>query len=415
MGVRIGGGCGEITPALGTPFGGFAIERTARAMAVHDPLLATATLITNEEDAIVLISCDLQVISPDAVARARAAIHARWGIPAAHVLIAATHVHSAPGGDASERQISGVDPYFTTPEATERIHAGILAAVDKAHAALRLATLHGVFSEISGIGRSRHAPERDISASVCLLVAMDDVMSQPIAAIANYGCHASILGPDNTSFSADYPGVVRRELSRRLGGVPVSFLNAPAGDISTRATRRATSFAEVERLGGMLADQIHHTLGAPTPIQAAPLTGAITTIAVPVDTTLLPRLIAASEAFSGPDDIGARRRAFQIERLRALRDPTIPCEIQAIRCGDIAFVGIAAELFGEPARALAAMSPAAHTVLIAPANGTIGNIPPPALHAEVHPIVTPLAASIIQSAATALCDDLFGRATGRPS
>lgn len=407
MSLWIGAGEAEITPPPGTPFGGFALERFWPAATIHDPLFATATVVATAVSTIALVSCDLQTIAPDVVARLRAAIATRWAIPPAHLLIAATHVHSGPGGDASERQIPGVDHFFTTPEAQSRIEGGILAAVAQAVDRRQPAALRAGFGAIDGIGRRRHAPESPARAPAALLVAEDPANGLPLAVLASYGCHPSILGPDNTALSSDYPGVVRRVLSGNLGGVPVNFLNGPAGDISTRATRRATTFSEVERLGRVLAAQLMEMDGASEPLAGEPVAGAQIAVDVPVDMTLLPRLETDLAAMSGGDDPRARQLAFQVDRLRALAGPTVPCEVQVLRCGDIAFIGVAGEFFSEPGYALTARAPAPHVLVVAPANGTIGNLPPPSLHAQIRPIVAPEATRIIMDAAVDLCRDLY--------
>jgi hypothetical protein len=54
---------------------------------------------------------------------------------------------------------------------------------------------------------------------------------------------------------------------------------------------------------------------------------------------------------------------------------TVPLEVQAIRLGDLAIVGIAAEVFLEIGRSIAARSPAPHTLVLGYTNGLIGYLP----------------------------------------
>lgn len=406
--LLLGAGQADITPPIGTPFGGLALERTSPATAVHDPLLACAVVLTVNEASSAVVSCDLQTISPELVGRVRERIQSDFGIPKESVLIAATHVHSAPGGDASERQIPGVDRYYTTPEAERRIEEGILTAIRRAWRTREEAELHAARGRIPGIGRSRHTPDSPTEASAALLVGSQPTTGRPLAVLANYGCHPSILGPDNTAVSADYPGVLRNRLSECFDRAPVTFLNAPAGDISTRATRREQTFTEVARLGNELADQILRLREALTPVSSNALSGASVVVPLPVDPSL--RAWIGDQLARLPDScsVRARRLRIQAERLEALWDTAIPCEVQVLRCGDIAFIGVAGELFSDLGEAITLGSPAPISLIAAPANGTIGNVPPARLHDVVRPLVSANAGALLVKEVEALLARVFG-------
>lgn len=384
--LRAGASQSEITPPIGTPFGGFAIERSSPATGVHDPLLVTATALSSGQETVVVISCDLQTIAPDVVANVRARIQQRYEIPPRNVLVGATHVHSAPGGDASERQIPGVDHFYTTPEALERIERGIDQAVADALQRLQAVEVVGATGMVPGIGRSRHVPDEPAPAPASLLVARTVDDHQPVTAIVNYGCHPSILGPENTVISADYPAVVRRELSEQLGVPVVNFLNGPAGDISTRGIRQSQTFDEVERLGLVLSDQLKALIRDLAPIPSTPVRGASRVIDLPTDPSLLRQLQLVLTSESKPPSYRARRAELMIERVKSV-GPTVPCEVQALRCGDIVFIGIAAELFSELGQMVRNQMPESVMLIAAPANGTVGNLPTSDLHETVHPIV----------------------------
>ncbi|MDQ3547221.1 MAG: neutral/alkaline non-lysosomal ceramidase N-terminal domain-containing protein, partial [Chloroflexota bacterium] len=403
----VGTGQADITPPLGTRFGGFWIERPSPATAVHDPLLATAVVLANGADAIAIVSCDLQTISPDVVARVRARVEAERGIPPEHVLVAATHDHAAPGGDASERQIPEVDSFYTSPEAEQRIEDGIIAAVTEAFDGRRAAELRGQRGEIAGIGRSRNDPAEPATSPATVLLAYEPGSDAPFAAVVNYGCHPSVLGPDSTALTADYPGVLRRELARRLGVESVTFLNAPAGDISTRHTRCEQTFEELERLGLALSDQIEALASSLVPVASGTVSGLRTLVDLPVDPSLLLRLSAALEHEADRDSQRATRLRMQLERLRAIDGPTIPCEVQVLRCGELAIVGVAGELFSGPGRLIVDASPAGWTLVVAPANGTVGNLPAPEQHGSIRPLVGLEAEALIRQAAGRLLEHLF--------
>ena len=86
------------------------------------------------------------------------------------------------------------------------------------------------------------------------------------AAIAVLACHALhpvVLGADNTLFTADYPGVVRRQLEAAHPGAIAIFLTGCTGDVNTghaahasisTAPRQDRTFAEAERIGARIAE-----------------------------------------------------------------------------------------------------------------------------------------------------------------
>ena len=74
-----------------------------------------------------------------------------------------------------------------------------------------------------------------------------------IAAMCNFNCHATVLGPDNLMLSSDLIGEVRSQLTEELQVVPYTFTGA-SGDISNRQFRQGNDFAELKRVGKGIAD-----------------------------------------------------------------------------------------------------------------------------------------------------------------
>jgi hypothetical protein len=81
------------------------------------------------------------------------------------------------------------------------------------------------------------------------------------AVLGSFDCHPTVLGPDNLLISADLNGAFCRRLASKLGGSAfVTLATGAAGDISTRHTRRAQDFDEVDRFGTLLADHAYAAL-----------------------------------------------------------------------------------------------------------------------------------------------------------
>lgn len=347
----------DITPPPGTRFGGFWLERPEPAVGVHDPLLAQALVATSPDGGgAALISCDLQLISPTLVTGARERIHAVTGIAPDAIMIHATHNHAAPGGNWAEAYVEGAGDHFAEPEVARLILDGIVNATVSAWQARFSAELSAVSGQVNGIGRSRTSAAEPATAPAALILVTGE-QGQVRGVIAWYSCHPSILGPDNREFSADFPGVVRQQLAQAYPGALPLYVNGPAAQISTRQLRLAQTHAEVKRLGGILASELLGLLSGVGLLAPGPVGGLCSVVNLP----LAPL----------PADAPARQR----ERRQRIPGDHVACPVQILRMGALAFVGIGAEFGHQAGWGIGTRSPIPLTLPVAPANGSVGNVP----------------------------------------
>jgi hypothetical protein len=92
--LRVGVAEIDITPPNGFPIAGYFHERLATG--TRDPLQARALVLRGPNDQAALVACDLCGVSADLSAEVRRRASARTGIPAAHIVVAATHSHTSP-------------------------------------------------------------------------------------------------------------------------------------------------------------------------------------------------------------------------------------------------------------------------------------------------------------------------------
>jgi len=98
--LRVGSGAAKITPCLGVSLAGYFEERLATA--VHDDLYARALVFDDGQVQAGLLSCDLIGVSAAQVASIRNLVAASAGLPAANLLVCATHTHTGPCNQTSE-------------------------------------------------------------------------------------------------------------------------------------------------------------------------------------------------------------------------------------------------------------------------------------------------------------------------
>src|SRR5687768_3030897 len=84
----------DITPPKGFPMAGYYHERLAEGQI--DPLKAKAIVFRGDKEQAALVVCDLTGISIDLSTAVRRRAAEKTGIPAANIVVSATHSHTAP-------------------------------------------------------------------------------------------------------------------------------------------------------------------------------------------------------------------------------------------------------------------------------------------------------------------------------
>jgi hypothetical protein len=192
------------------------------------------------------------------------------GLKKEDILIFAIHTHSACGGIFDTSRAVGEESLFLLGEKNQAlvdmVINGACAAAGEAleHAASdRGGSARFLTGAVEGVGVNRHDP-----AMVCdkSLFVMEFLRSDGKRALVyNLSCHPTVMNPANRLISADFPGVVNRLLSGRYD--QIMFINGSAGDMSTRFTRRESSFAECERMGGIVTAAIGGLIERKTPFE----------------------------------------------------------------------------------------------------------------------------------------------------
>lgn len=252
----------EITPPVGYAMGGYAARQGA-STGVHDPLFATVLLLKADGASVAIVSCDLRSFPSE-----RIVTLARERRLADHVLIAVTHNHSGP--------MTWEDKSWPKPTASWFADAEdkILNAIAEASKKLFPARIAAGFGEIY-LGHNRRkvaadgkvtmfwrnaekSPTSPIDPTVGV-IRVDDDAGTPRAILANYACHAVVLGPDNRQISADYPGYLRQRIERELPGALCLFTQGGAGDINPYLDKQPVAengFGEAEKMGNALAEEV---------------------------------------------------------------------------------------------------------------------------------------------------------------
>src|SRR5882672_5096873 len=243
--LKAGFGSADITPEVGANIpGGF---KANPGKGVRDPLYAVACVVSDGSTPVALVGIDELFVMKSTVTKARERIDKSTNIPAANVLIAASHTHS--GGPIASCLGSESDPAYE-----DKVAAGIAKAVEDAWAAMQPCEVGIGLGKEDTISFNRRflmkdgkeathpgkpgtknhdqivRPAGSIDPDVGVL-AVRKPGGAVQGVVVNFACHVTVMG--GNQFSADYVGYLRRELKAVYGeSTQIVFLNGACGDIT---------------------------------------------------------------------------------------------------------------------------------------------------------------------------------------
>ncbi len=377
---------------------------------ISDRLHARALVLDDGQNQVAIVIVDNCMMPRDLLDKAKALASETTGIPTNHMLVAATHAHSAP----SVHGCLGVE---VDPDYAKYLPIKIAEAITTAQKRLAPARIgFGVGRDEKNVGcrrwlmRPGTAPNNPFSGKKNDLaqmhpgydnpkalrptgptdpevpvVAVQTLDGKPLATLTNYSMH--YVGGVKP-VSADYFPVVCNKLEELLHaekGYVGLHSNGTSGDqwlmdYTLPARRKYT-------LEGIATDVAQAAFDAYQGIKFhdwAPLVMEEGLLEVGVrmptaDEVRAARVIVDGLALKGPrtgDEIYARETVLLSEMA-----PTRELKLQAIRIGDFAITGIPNEVFAISGITIKKRSPLKSTFTIELANGCEGYIPPPDQHA----------------------------------
>jgi hypothetical protein len=172
------------------------------------------------------------------------------------ILIASLHPHHGPdtmGLWGPDDRTSGVDPLYMA-ELKEKICTTILAALEHLQpaAGMKATSVH-----VRGVAKNARNPEI-VDDELTVLQFLDE-SGKALASLFDFPCHPEVLWEHNTHITADYPGVLRREVEQATAAPCIFFAGALGGMMTPDV--RDHSFEQAEMLGRTLAQKGLEALG----------------------------------------------------------------------------------------------------------------------------------------------------------
>jgi hypothetical protein len=369
--------------------------RAHRSEGVHDPIFAKALVMSNEEhldQACAIVAVDVCGMPAELTDEVRGAVERALGVPAAHTIIAAKHIHSGPDTDGTgEPEVrytrTLADRLFQVVETAvgnmQQVKAGSASGREDTISEYRrlLADDGHVVMNWEPYPREKLVGtlgEIDPEVGVLKIV---DLSGQALCILFNHAGHPNVLSGDNYLISAEYPGFAEKLLEEEFGGTAM-FVNGAQGtmDIDGLGPR---DWAGMERLGGKLAAAVAEVARDIDPAEGLTVRCANLKHGLPARKVSGEQLAWAEEIIEQTggkveplaDGVGDDFKALLIKQLHAVQDRAIPAEHVCIALDDMAFLSFPGELFTEIGMQIKAESPFARTYIIGLANGSIGYVP----------------------------------------
>jgi len=395
----------DITPPKGYRMAGYFRERFNTGS--HDPLQAKALVLRQGDEQAALVFCDLVGIAADVSDRASLLAAKQTGIPAANILIAATHSHTGPLYMGALRQYfhdqtvaaKGEDPHEKIDYRAALVKK-IVEAVVKAHKSTRSVDLSAGIARQEGLSFNRRfhmkngtvqfnpgklnpnivRPAGPIDPDVGLLRLRSG--DKDLALLTVFALHLDTVG--GTEYSGDYPFHLERKLRPVLGTEGVSlFAAGTCGDINhIDVSKKDPQKGQLEagRIGTTLGETVQEALPKLLPHRSPRLAVRRTVVQAPLQKY---NAEAIAQARKDMAKIGTREMPFlkqvetyKIVSLQMLASETLPMEVQVFRLSDdVAIVGLPGEFFVDLGLAIKKASPFRVTLVIELCNDAPGYVP----------------------------------------
>jgi hypothetical protein len=394
-----------ITPPRGIFLIGYG-DRSKGNLGVHDDLTATALVLIDGSTRLAIVALDMLAINEFVVDRVRARV------APTEILLCCSHTHSGPIAYADDRSPRRNRRYI------DSLVEAIVAAVREAEAGAVPVRLEYACGQAGiAINRREQQPDGhyeigrypdgvvDRSLQVVSVIPLTprpsaagegDGVRERLATIVNYACHGTVLGPDNLLVSADWIGAMRLRVEKELGGL-VLFLQGAAANLNPDMFwEDAHAFAMVAEQGRSVAEEVLAAArGGSEELPGLPLGLERVEAWLPTETpATTPR---PPKNYAKPLLALAKLPAWMAFLANPLLDQrypwkssiearggywSVPMRINALRIGELALVGFAAETFTEIGLAVKAGSPARHTLFASLTDGCISYLHTETSHAE---------------------------------
>ena len=378
--LHCGAAKAKITPELPIHLCGYRHDLVAHK--VHDDLHVAAIYLKNGKERLALLTYDVVSLNAAAILEIRTRCSEATGIPANTILTTVSHSHSTPLAwrvTEAKHVIVAKEWLGGMKTFVDRIVERSVKALKEAVAAAEPATIQYNTAHIREnlnrrtffpSGQYFYQPKQKNLLPLCDGMTDDELgviffkaakKEKFIATLVNYTAHPLTVGDTSTEVTADYPGVLKREIEANLGGVAL-FVNGACGD--NHPLGAEAGLGRCEKMGLALAEKaLYHRWDA-VGLSRTPIGSEYREIVLPA--------LTKQQHENLPQNFSFR---FRPPEKKVIADGGFRTHFSLWAIGPILFVGVPGELTAELGMRLKWESPFPKTFVMFLATDHLGYIP----------------------------------------
>jgi hypothetical protein len=350
----------EITPPVGVELGGFGQFLRRRSNGVYQSLYAKTMAVERGGIEVFIVACDLIGLTKGIADEARSYASELTGVPVERIMVCCTHTHSGPAtvdligwGEPDQRYLA-------------RLPGMIARSASLAHSSLGQAQMSVAEVEADGLSYNRvyggkpdgesHGAPLDKKVAVFKFSSEDRLLG-----LASYfSVHPVVCCEGTFKIHGDFVGVASNMIARGNGDAVALFLQGACGDINSiyRHKPEGVSLKNLERLAKRSVQILRRGLAEAEPMRVDSVAASSRFVTIKQqlpDREEVERKIVEAKRILRKGNLSEQEErvaTFQVHAgtavLRKLdreEPPETTVELQAIRIGEIVFIGHPFELF----------------------------------------------------------------------
>ena len=348
---------------------------------VHDHLYARALVLESGANTAAIVSLDLVEMGSTTALRAR--IAKDLGIPADHIIIAASHDHNAPrAGPITPGTSSATGRPYSPPAYIQQVDDAIVEALREARQGLQPARFGYATGKVDvSLARYGYTPERGwrenpnedgFSDKTLAVVKFETLSGQLLAVLFNYAVHSnSMTGEAANLISGDIAGNAEAFVENQFDGKVVALWSMGAAadqypkfnwDMG-QLNKTSSIYAPAEMQGSMIGGEVTKVLK-----QMTQTTDKVSLYAAERDVACPMNVKADGSQGAGP---AAAKPLLPSPR----PGDELNIQLSLIRLNQLAITGVSGEVGSEIFQHLKRESPFSNTIMITLSNDRDGYIP----------------------------------------
>lgn len=393
----------DITPPVGVDMTGFG-GRPSGAIGIHDPLYAKALVLDDGNTKLVAVTTDLLSLEFELIDKIRALVKEKTGISTTNIMINSSHTHSGPAA-ISLHGMGKLDTAYL-----DVLYRKTTGAVIMANDRLSPAKLgYGRGDVQIGVNRREKRTDGNMVLGINLEGAIApyvDVLrvdkdtdnhdakqdAWSTAIFFSHAAHPVVLGGSNVLISADYPGYAAKTIEAVENTDVAMFAQGCCGNINSNPV--GGTFEDARRLGTILGSAVIGVAERIETVDKVELSAESKIVELPLKAPLpeveaqklvdqcakeldrvkeqelgRPQSYLAQGRYDWANDMLKLSKRGDTERSQKF-------EVQIMKIGDIALIGLSGEVFVDFALELDEKSPSdINPIVLGYTNGCIGYVP----------------------------------------